>query len=191
MPLLASTPGATKIDPNRRPNVPNEIPITRRLFTALQAWLPAVAMCVVIFLLSQDSHSGRHSAEVLGWILTLLGDNTRHYRVLLDDPFRKCAHVLVYFLLGTTVYRGFALARRTFDFPAAVRSVIFCAAYAATDEFHQSLIPGRGVEFSDVLLDTAAAVLAMFILWLWLRPRHPRQAALSGAVGSHIGSPPE
>lgn len=156
----------------------------QRLRTFLKAWIPAAVMCVVIFLLSQDSHSGRHSHEVLSWILTLFGANTRHYHLLWDEPFRKFAHVVVYFLLGASVYRGFALGRHLYDLPAAVRSVIFCAAYAATDEFHQSLIPGRGVDLSDVGLDTLAAVAALVVIWLWMRPRHAESAILTGALHS-------
>jgi VanZ family protein len=171
--------------------MPDRMPTTRRPFTVLKAWFPAVAVCVLIFFLSQDSHSGRHSEEVLGWILTLIGHNTRHFHRLLDGPFRKFAHVVVYYLLGATVYRGFALGRPHFVTPAAVRTLIFVFVYAATDEFHQSLIPGRGVEFSDVLLDTAAAASALFVLWLWRRPRHPRQAILSGVIGNHGGGPAE
>lgn len=156
--------------------------MSRPVLTTVKAWLPAVVMCVVIFLFSQDGHSGRHSDEVLRWILGLLDLNTRHYRLLFDGPFRKLAHVVVYFLLGASAYRGFALGRKHFDVAAAVRGVVFCAVYAATDEYHQSLIPGRGPSGRDVLLDTAAAVAAMLVIWVWLRPRHRPATVLASAA---------
>ena len=151
------------------------------LMRFLKAWLPVAGMCVAIFLFSQDRHSGQHSHEVLGWILSLLGVNTPHLHRVLDEPFRKLAHVVVYSSLGSLAYRGFALGRKLWDFPAAVRSLIFTAAYACTDEYHQTLIPGRGPSIHDVLLDTAAAALAMVVIWSWKRPRRgkPSQTPLS------------
>lgn len=141
------------------------------LIRLLKAWLPVIVVCVAIFLFSQDPHSGRHSDEVLSWILSVLGANAPHWHRVLDGPFRKLAHVIVYFILGLVTYRGFAMGRRDFGFAAAGRSLIFCAVYSATDEYHQSLIPGRGPSYRDVLLDTSAAFLALLILWFWLRPR--------------------
>lgn len=145
----------------------------------LKAWLPVVLMCVVIFLFSQDSLSGRHSDEFLGWLLSFVGANSPHLRHLLDEPFRKLAHVVVYFLLGALAYRGFALGTRQFDFPAAVRSLIFCAAYAFTDEYHQRFIPTRGPSLRDVALDTAASLLALTLIWVFTRKPRARQPELA------------
>lgn len=143
-----------------------------RMFTRfLKAWLPVIAMCVAIFLFSQDSSSGQHSDSLLAWLLSLAGMNTAHLRHVLDEPFRKFAHVVVYYLLGTLTYRGFALGRKYFDPPAAVRALLFCAAYAASDEYHQTFVPTRGPSVHDVMLDTAAATLALLVIWLF---RHQR-----------------
>ncbi|HVA64005.1 MAG TPA: VanZ family protein [Terriglobales bacterium] len=150
----------------------------------LKAWLPVAAMCVVIFLFSQDSHSARHSNEVLGWILTLFGINTPHFHHLFDYPFRKFAHVVVYTMLGALSYRGFALGQRTFSPAAAVRTLIFSAAYAASDEIHQGFTQYRGATVHDVVLDTAAASLALFVIWLFTRKsrtRRPMVAAISSS----------
>lgn len=148
----------------------------------LKAWLPVVAMCVVIFLFSQDSHSGRHSNEVLRFLLGLVGANTPHWNRLLEAPFRKFAHVVVYFLLGALSYRGFAMGRHRYDLAAAARSLVFCVAYAFTDEYHQSLVPHRGPSVRDVLLDSSASLLALILLWLWMRSRAERQAVMPETV---------
>lgn len=95
--------------------------------------------------------------------------NTPHWHRLLDAPFRKLAHVIVYFLLGLVTYRGFALGSKQYSPPAGLRSLVFCAAYAATDEYHQSFVKGRGPSVHDVVLDSMAAALALFLLWLWKR----------------------
>ncbi len=133
-------------------------------------------MCAAIFALSQDPHSGRHSDAVLGWLLSLLGMNSAHLRHLWDAPFRKFAHVVVYFLLGASAYYGFAMGRRWFYWLGALRTVIFCAAYASLDEYHQGFVPGRGAEVSDVFLDTSACLLALAVIWLWQRLRRRQNA---------------
>lgn len=149
----------------------------------LKAWLPVLAMCVVIFLFSQDARSGQHSEQVLGWLLTLLGANTPHLRHLLEPTFRKFAHVVVYFSLGALSYRGFALGQRFFSPSAALRSLIFSAAYASTDEYHQRFVATRGPAVHDVVLDTAAAALALLVIWFFTRgPR--AQRPLVAAVSS-------
>lgn len=141
------------------------------LLRILKAWLPVAAMCAVIFYFSQDANSGQHSDEVLSWVLSVLGMNTHHWHRLLDGPFRKLAHVVVYFLLGLVTYRGFAMGSKQYSLPAGIRSFLFCVAYAATDEYHQSFVKGRGPSVHDVALDSAAAALALFLLWLWKRSR--------------------
>lgn len=137
----------------------------------LKAWLPVIVMCAIIFLLSQDAASGRHSDAVLGWVLDVLGMNTPHLRHLLDPGFRKFAHVFVYFCLAGLSYRGFAMGHGRWTWAAAVRSLVFCALYAGTDEYHQSFIHGRGPEVRDVFIDTAGATLCLLLIWLWMRSR--------------------
>lgn len=135
----------------------------------LRAWLPVVAMCAIIFALSQDSSSGRHSDAVLGWLLSLVGKDSPHLRHLLNPYFRKCAHVTVYFFLAAFTYRGFRMGRSGFQFAGATRSLLFSAAYAATDEYHQSFIAARGPSVRDVGIDTCGALLALVLIWLFSR----------------------
>src|SRR6185437_310980 len=120
----------------------------------LRAWAPVVAMCAVIFAFSQDGNSGRHSDELLGWLLSLFGANTPHLRHLFNPYFRKLAHVTVYFFLAALSYRGFGMGRSGFQFNAAARSLLFTVAYAATDEYHQSFVATRGPSVRDVGIDT-------------------------------------
>lgn len=140
----------------------------------LLAWIPVVIMCIAIFLFSQDANSGRHSEEVLRWLLELAGVYSRHLLAMLNGPFRKLAHVIVYFLLGGLSYRGFAYGKTGFARGAALRSLVFSFVYACTDEYHQSWIPGRGPSPRDVMLDTAAALLAIVLMWLFTKTRKSR-----------------
>ena len=41
---------------------------------------------------------------------------------------------------------------------------IITTAYAATDELHQLLVPGRSGQLSDVILDSAGALAGLLVL---------------------------
>ena len=43
---------------------------------------------------------------------------------------------------------------------------IFSAAYGVLDEYHQSFVPGRSVEFYDFLADCGGALLYTALFWL-------------------------
>ncbi|HZT73575.1 MAG TPA: VanZ family protein [Terriglobales bacterium] len=134
------------------------------------------AVCAAIFLLSRDSNSGRHSAEVLSWFLWLFHAATPERIAAWNEPFRKLCHFSVYLILGLITYRALALDRGPrFRFSSALGSLLFVFLYASSDELHQSFVPGRGVEFSDVLLDTLGAAIGLAILWFYLSRRYPQQ----------------
>jgi len=48
---------------------------------------------------------------------------------------------------------------------------IICAVYGASDEFHQSFVPGRAVEFRDWRNDVTGAALALGAVWAWGKMR--------------------
>ena len=75
-----------------------------------------------------------------------------------DDKF---GHFAVYGLLATLVCR---MGR---GWRAAVGSLIVVSAYGASDEWHQSFVPGRATEFHDWIADTAGAAVAVTLYWGW------------------------
>jgi VanZ family protein len=75
-----------------------------------------------------------------------------------DDKF---GHFAVYGLLGTLV------CRLGSDRRSAVWSLLVVSAYGASDEWHQSFVPGRSTELSDWIADTAGAALAIGLYWGW------------------------
>ena len=42
--------------------------------------------------------------------------------------------------------------------------LVLCFLYACSDEFHQLFVPDRAGLFTDVLVDTAGAVIALLVL---------------------------
>lgn len=78
----------------------------------------------------------------------------------LNYSVRKSAHVFEYFVLGV-------LALNVFDAFNVKRKVLFaiilCILYASSDEFHQ-LFTGRTASVTDVLLDSVASIVGIYLL---------------------------
>jgi VanZ family protein len=82
---------------------------------------------------------------------------------------RKLAHFGLYFVLGILVWnvvRGYSMTRRK----VALLSVLGCALYAVSDEVHQLFSYGRSAEVRDVVIDSVAAALGVFVCH-WIQKR--------------------
>jgi VanZ family protein len=97
----------------------------------LNLWAPVILWCALIFYLSS---------------IPDLSSGLEY-----DYPLRKLAHMAEYAIL-------LLLARRPLGDRAGLA---FAILYAATDEWHQSFVPGRMGAFTDVLIDAAGAALAL------------------------------
>jgi VanZ family protein len=78
---------------------------------------------------------------------------------LLDTLVKKGGHMAGYFLLALAYLRGLNTSSKKAAF-IALGLVMF---YAASDEFHQSFVPGRHPSPLDAAIDMAGAVLALWI----------------------------
>lgn len=83
-------------------------------------------------------------------------DTVEKYALAIDHPVRKLAHATEYAILALLWFGAFG---------SQLKSVEIAFIYACTDEFHQLFVPGRAGLFTDVLIDTSGAIVAMFILW--------------------------
>lgn len=124
-------------------------------------------MVIVIFAFSaQTKEESKNISQNLTKIfLNLFGlDNVNVNRA--EHILRKCAHVAEYALLSA------ALCTAALYMPKMKNSVCLCAVaafvfsvlYAATDEFHQRFVPGRGPSVRDVLFDALGAAIGIFIV---------------------------
>lgn len=78
----------------------------------------------------------------------------------LNCSVRKSAHVFEYFVLGVlalNIFDAFNIKRKV------LFAIILCVLYAASDEFHQ-LFTGRTASVTDVLLDSAASIVGIYLL---------------------------
>ena len=141
------------------------------------AWLYCFAWMALIFLMSATP--GEVSGEESGFIVTLLAEIPRVLfgeqavaeidTVSLEFLVRKAAHMAEYAVLFLLYRRALALSGAS---RPGLTALCLCAAYAATDEFHQRFVEGRGPSVADVLIDTAGAALAwaFWAAWRRLRP---------------------
>ncbi len=105
------------------------------------AWLPVVLWMAVIFWFSAQSHP-----PDVGPSFPLK---------------RKVEHMAGYAMLGFLVFRAL---RKSTALPlkkAAALAIVLVAAYASSDEWHQSFVPYRDPEVTDVMIDTCGGGIAI------------------------------
>ncbi len=83
----------------------------------------------------------------------------------------KFLHFIAFGILGIFTYRGFIHAEwRFIRINAALLSILLTIIYGATDEIHQSFVPGRYPSFTDWYADAAGAIF-FILLYSWIRRR--------------------
>jgi VanZ family protein len=121
----------------------------------IKFWLPPIVWAFLIFLYS--SKSVPVTTQVFWQDFTL----------------KKTAHLIEYAILTILIFRGLTnsgVGRKK----AAVISILISCVYGASDEFHQSFVPGRQSRVRDVVFDTIGASLGILILWNIL-PKVPKR----------------
>lgn len=126
-----------------------------------------VVWMTVIFLFSaqQGSSSGSLSTSVLNMISSIW--NFFLPTVTFDEYYlhlfiRKGAHFSVYFILGGLVSNALRTSGVSFKKQIGYAFLI-SVLYAASDEFHQSFVPGRGPSLGDVGIDSAGASVGILL----------------------------
>lgn len=140
------------------------------LFLAL-----TVLLAGAIFYMSSEPavESGARSTSIADGIAKLFypgfGDLSEAEQAAIlasaDHILRKCTHFCVYAALGALLLLD-SLCFTTTPPVHILRALLAAALYAASDEIHQSFVPGRGPAVTDVLLDSAGALCGILFIWL-------------------------
>ncbi len=85
-----------------------------------------------------------------------------------QHPIRKFAHFSIYTLLGISI-TGLTCTYEIDNKKRIAISLIAGALYAMSDEIHQTFIPGRSGQITDVLLDTFGVMIGMLITITFLK----------------------
>ena len=81
--------------------------------------------------------------------------------------FEKVGHAIEYGVLAVLLSRALA-GGGPVDRQNAIYAASLAILYALTDEYHQSFVPGRTADWTDILADGVGVVLSV---GLWLRWR--------------------
>ncbi len=132
-------------------------------------WLPALAVMVLIFVLS--SQSGLRVSE----------------DAAVEKPLRVTGHLLAF---GTLA--GLLLVALCWGRPPRLRDAAMAlgitVVYGLTDELHQAFVPDRTGRLDDVVTDTIGALAGLAVVYLVLTLLGSRSASGSGshpASGDH------
>lgn len=139
-------------------------------------WLLVALWMGLIFLASTDLFSFRSTGQFLRplllWFFPGLDEPTLQW---LQFAIRKLAHMTEYGILAALVYRAIRGSAGTANWAwngrHAAMTWLLCLAYAASDEWHQSLVPSRTGSVADVGWDAAGAAVVLFAIWLAERRR--------------------
>lgn len=125
---------------------------------------------------ANGSESGKLSSSFIINVTRIFTDiepNSKKMQEIVDKysfPVRKCAHFVLYFILGILVM----LMLYNFNVLkfSLVYAVIICLIFATFDEIHQLFVAGRSGQISDVLFDTSASILASIIFHKFIYMRY-------------------
>lgn len=161
-------------------------------FILIISWLLVLTcMGLIFFFSSQVSEkssetSGRTLEIVINIIRPLIDDmpETQQFNITenIHVVIRKVAHATIYmilaFLSSNAVYmqnyffnekKDNAKEKKFYKYKNSLITFIIAVLYAASDELHQLFVDGRSCEFRDVMIDSAGALVGIFLYILVFR----------------------
>lgn len=124
------------------------------------AWLPAIAVMVIIFVLSAQSG------------LRVSDD------VAVERPIRVTGHLLAFGTLAACLLAALTWGRRPRSRDALVAYGLTFA-FALSDEWHQSFVSDRTGRVDDVITDMVGALIGLVLAWValtWAARRGERRS---------------
>jgi VanZ family protein len=144
----------------------------------VKVWLPSIVWLVVIVIESTNLGSADHTGQILYPIFHFLFNTSWADFAVWHAFLRKTGHFVGYFTLSILFFRSW---RGTFPRLStqwcsqwATVALLSASLVATLDEWHQSFLSSRTGTFRDVILDSAAALLAQVALYTILR-RHTKR----------------
>ena len=124
-------------------------------------WALVLGWMGLIFFMSAQTDSGEQSGALARLVLEAIRvEPTPEVMASANHMLRKGAHFTEYFILASLI--GWALPWH--GFKRAGGAFALATLYAASDEFHQAFVPGRGPAVGDVFIDGCGALLAALVI---------------------------
>lgn len=119
----------------------------KKLLSIVPRWFPAFLIMSAIFAFS--SQPGDNLPDFLDW----------------DIVIKKMGHMIGYGLLALSYLHFFKYDEKRYWL-----AWLLTLAFSATDEFHQSFVPGRHASVFDVLIfDNFGSLLALLLYFIYWR----------------------
>jgi VanZ family protein len=145
-------------------------------------WIPAICVAILISSFSTHYFSGEQTARFiipfLHWLLPAASPRALRW---IHIAIRKAAHVTEFGVFSIAVFHGVRGERSGWSLRWALLTLVIAVSYAGLDEWHQSFVPLREPRFRDVLIDSAGALLAQLLVWIFAQFRW-RSSAKSSPV---------
>lgn len=137
------------------------------------AWILVIFWMVLIFCFSAQvaSDSNEMSKGLTVSIKRISSQIQPNNSLSIEDLnhfLRKVAHYSVYLVLGLLLKNAFNYEMLP-KFKKNIYPSLIGILYAISDEFHQSFVPNRGPQISDVLIDSIGLITGILIFNLLLR----------------------
>jgi VanZ family protein len=150
--------------------------LTARRKEIIKAWIPSLVWMGVIAVESTAWLSASNTGRFLYPICHYLFGVTRARFPVWNFYIRKSGHFVGYFTMSFLLFRSWRATLPQFGSGRwALRwgwiAWLMTTFIASMDEWHQTFIPGRTGRVHDVVLDSAAALVAQIGLFLFLRKR--------------------
>ena len=134
--------------------------------------MPAIVWMALIFLGSTDMLSAEHTSRFLVPLLRWI-DPQISFAALnaIQLGIRKLGHLTEYAILAALLWRALRGGTR-WQMKMSILllvAALACAIFAASDEFHQSLVPSRTASPTDVMIDICGALIGLAICLVFAR----------------------
>jgi VanZ family protein len=142
----------------------------------IKYWLPVALWMSLIFYASTDAMSSGNTSRIIGPVLRFIFPEISDEAIgMVQLVARKSAHATEYAVLALLVWRARRQPARGDHRPWCWRTARFAflvaLMYAASDEFHQTFVPSRMGQVTDVAFDAAGAAAGLLLLWMLERRR--------------------
>lgn len=149
----------------------NKIQKIKIVFAVLTA---AIMVCIFLFSCENADESSDTSGIIVNLILNVFYRDFENMTMAeqtetmsqISHIIRKTAHFTIYAALG--FFSSLTVGRRKIFSRCSLWVVLFCFAYAFSDEVHQYFVPGRSCMFTDMLIDTCGGITGMAISFIFM-----------------------
>jgi VanZ family protein len=141
-------------------------------------WVPVIAWMLLIFAGSTDMLSAEHTSRFLVPFLRWLNPHISFATIAtINVVLRKIGHFTEYAVLAALLWRALrgtftAIGKGT----VAAGVFLITAAFAASDEFHQSFVSTRTATVHDMMIDCTGAFAAVLLCWMFARAKAQQES---------------